>query len=55
MKTIEEMNQRKAPIVIIDPALNRLDDSELFPDKVKKAKETIARIGLPKKQARKRA
>ena len=54
MKSIQELNNSKVPIVIIDKSLNKLDSIVLFPDKVKKAKETIAKIGLPKKQPRSR-
>ena len=49
MKTIEELNASKVPIVIIDKSLDKLDEVVLFPKKVKKANETIAKIGLPKK------
>ena len=49
MKTIEELNASKVPIVIIDKSLDKLDEVVLFPEKVKKANETIAKIGLPKK------
>ena len=44
----------KVPIVIIDKSLDKLNNVVLFPDKVKKAKETIAKTGLPKKQPQKR-
>jgi hypothetical protein len=50
MKSIEELNNSKVPIVIIDKSLDKLDRVVLFPEKVEKAKETIAKIGLPKKQ-----
>lgn len=50
MKSIEELNASKVPLVIIDKALDKLNDVVLFPEKVEKAKETIARIGLPKVQ-----
>ena len=49
MKTIEELNASKLPIVIIDKSLDKLDDVVLFPEKVEKAKKNIAKIGLPKK------
>ncbi|MEO5997728.1 MAG: hypothetical protein ABIN89_13395 [Chitinophagaceae bacterium] len=49
MKSIEELNNSKVPIVIINKSLDKLDKIVLFPGKVKKAKETIAKIGLPKK------
>ncbi len=50
MKSIQELNSSKVPIVIIDKKLDKLDKVVLFPDKVEKAKKTIAKIGLPKKQ-----
>jgi hypothetical protein len=50
MKTIQELNESKVPIVILDKFLDRLNDVVLFPEKVEKAKATIAKIGLPKKQ-----
>ena len=50
MKTIEVLNTDKVPIVIIDKSLDKLDNVVLFPEKVEKAKETIDKIGLPKKQ-----
>lgn len=50
MKSIEELKDSKVPIVIIDKSLDKLNDVVLFPEKVEKAKETIAKIGLPKKQ-----
>ncbi len=52
MKTIEELNKSKVPIVILDKSLDKLNDVVLFPEKVEKAKETISKIGLPKKQKR---
>lgn len=54
MKTIEELNNSKVPIVIIDKSLDKLDNVMLFPEKVEKAKETIAKIGLPKKSGHSR-
>ena len=50
MKTIEELNASKVPIVIVDKSLDKLDNVVLFPEKVEKANETIGKIGLPKKQ-----
>ncbi len=50
MKNIQELNGSKVPIVIIDKSLDKLDNVVLFPDKVEKAKEAIAKTGLPKKQ-----
>ena len=54
MKSIQELNDSKVPIVIIDKSLNKLDKVVLFPDKVEKAKETIAKIGLPKRHLSRR-
>lgn len=50
MKSILELNERKVPIIRIDKSLNKYSNIVLFPEKVEKAKEAIARIGLPKKQ-----
>lgn len=49
MKNIQELNNSKIPIVIIDKSLDKLDKELLFPEKVKKAKAAMAKIGLPKK------
>lgn len=46
--SIEEINKRKTPIVIIDKALNKFNDVVLFPDKVEKANKMLKTIGLPK-------
>ena len=50
MKSILELNEKKVPVVRIDKSLNKYSHVVLFPEKVEKAKEAIARIGLPKKQ-----
>lgn len=52
MKNINELNKSKVPIVIIDKSLDKLDNTILFPDKVKIAKQTIAKIRLPKEKKR---
>ena len=50
MKSIDELNKRKTPIVTIDNALEKYTrDTSLFQDKVDKANETLKRIGLPNK------
>lgn len=51
MTTIEKLNRRKTPIVKIDKSLEKLRGKNLFPEKLAKANEVIARVGLPKKQA----
>lgn len=48
MKTIDDLNKRKTPIVTIDNSLEALKDQPLFQDKVDKANETLKKAGLPK-------
>lgn len=48
MKTIEDLNNRKTPIVIIDKNLDKLKSEPLFKDKLDKANEVLAKVGLPK-------
>jgi hypothetical protein len=50
MKTIKELNESKVPIVKLDRLLDKLNNVVLFPEKLKKAKEIIGKIGLPKKK-----
>ena len=50
MNSAEDPNGSKVPMVIIDKSLDELNNVVLFPEKVEKAKETIATTGLPKKQ-----
>ena len=50
MKTINEINSSKIPLVVIDKKLNNLDDMILFPEKVKAAKKILKKIGLPKQK-----
>lgn len=50
MDTIKELNKSKVPIVKLDKSLDKLNDVVLFPEKLEKAKEIIANIGLPKKK-----
>jgi hypothetical protein len=45
--TIEELNKRKTPIVIIDNALEQYKGKNLFPEKLAKANEVLKKIGLP--------
>ena len=49
MTTIEKLNKSKTPIVKIDRSLERLRGKNLFPEKLTKANELIARVGLPKR------
>ena len=48
LQSPETVTQLGIP-VIYDWTKDKLDDVLLFPEKVEKAKETIAKIGLPKK------
>lgn len=52
MKTTTELGTIKNPVIVIDPELNKYKDVVLFPEKVKKAKAAMARLGLPGKVAR---
>lgn len=47
MMTIEELNKRKTPIVVIDNSLEKYKDVVLFPEKLAKANDVLKRIGLP--------
>ena len=49
MTTIDELNQSKIPVIVFDKNLEQYRDKVLFPEKLAKAKEIIAKIGLPKK------
>jgi hypothetical protein len=48
MKTIEELNKRKLPIIRIDNSLEKYKNLPIFQDKVDKANEMLRTIGLPK-------
>jgi len=47
MKKIEELNNSKIPIIVIDKKLERFKDQTLFPEKLARANEIIAKYGLP--------
>ncbi len=47
MKSIEELNKSRLPIVKINKKLNIYDDIPLFQDKVDEANKTLKRVGLP--------
>ena len=49
MTTIDELNQSKIPVIVFDKNLEQFRDKVLFPEKLAKAKEIIAKIGLPQK------
>lgn len=46
--TINELNKRKTPIVVIDKSLEKFKGKILFPEKLAKANEVLKKIGLPK-------
>lgn len=48
MKTIEELNQSKVPIIVFDKKLEQFVDKNMSPEKLAKAKEILAKVGLPK-------
>jgi hypothetical protein len=48
MKTIQELNENKIPIIRIDNSLEKYKAMPLFQDKVDKANEMLRTIGLPK-------
>jgi hypothetical protein len=50
MKTVQELNNRKAPIIAIDPALNKYRDKIMFPEKLEKANNMLKTAILPPKQ-----
>ncbi|WP_310395026.1 hypothetical protein [Hymenobacter sp.] len=52
MKTIAELNSRKAPIVRIDASLEPYRDKILFPAKLAKANEMLKTAKLPAKRQR---
>ncbi|CAM3963737.1 hypothetical protein FLBR109950_10740 [Flavobacterium branchiophilum] len=52
MKDINELKNRKTPIVVLDKSLNKFDNLNLFKDKLEKANKTFERIGLPKQWAK---
>jgi len=50
---IEDLNKRKAPIVVIDNSLEKYKDLPLFQEKVDKANEMLRTVGLPKTNKKK--
>jgi hypothetical protein len=52
MKTVQELNKSKVPIVRIDPSLDQYRDKVLFPEKLAKANEMLKTAKLPSKKHR---
>ena len=48
MKTIQELNEKKIPIVRINNSLKKYKTMPIFQEKVDKANEMLRTIGLPK-------
>lgn len=48
MKTIQELNEKKLPIVRINNDLKKYKKMPIFQEKVEKANETLSTTGLPK-------
>lgn len=44
---IQDLNQSKVPIIVFDKKLEQLRDKVLFPKKLEKANEILAKVGLP--------
>jgi len=49
---IDELNKRKAPVVVIDNALKKYKDLPIFQEKVDKANEMLRTVGLPKTESK---
>jgi hypothetical protein len=52
-KFIQELNESKVPIVIIDASLEKYRDKILFPEKLARAEELIKNAKLPENKHRK--
>jgi len=48
MKSIEDLNESKVPVIIFEKKLEQFRGKVLFPEKLEKAKEILSRVGLPK-------
>jgi hypothetical protein len=46
--TIDQLNQSKVPIIVFDKKLEEFKGKVLFPEKLKRANEILAKAGLPK-------
>ena len=52
MRTVEELNKRKIPIVTIDSSLEEYKDRIICPDKLDKANKMLETAKLPKSKRR---
>lgn len=51
MKTAQELNHRKVPIVRINPSLDEYRDKVIFPEKLEKVNEMLKTTKLPEKKS----
>ncbi len=51
-KFIQELNESKVPIVIIDPSLEKYREKILFPEKLARAEELLKNAKLPENKHR---
>lgn len=47
-ETIEKLNKSEVHVLVFDKKLEQYRDLFLFPEKVEKAKEILAKVGLPR-------
>lgn len=47
--TIDQLNSKKLPIIVVDKKLNELSRKVLVPKKMQKANNILDEFGLPKK------
>lgn len=50
MKTIQDLNKSKVPIVVIDKSLEKYRDETAFPEKLAKANKILKTAKLPNKK-----
>jgi hypothetical protein len=50
MKKIEQLNNSKVPVIVFDKKLEQFRNKILFPEKLAKANDILAKVGLPKKE-----
>jgi hypothetical protein len=48
--TVDQLNNSKIPIIVFDKKLEQFRGQTLFPEKLAKANEILAKAGLPKTQ-----
>jgi hypothetical protein len=52
MKNVQDLNNRKVPIVRIDPSLEKYRENTPFPEKLEKVNKMLKTIKLPNKKPR---